>query len=85
MWPPNYWRRYKLPGLRRVVWVEKTFTRGLFRWFNPQPETTGGDVEQQLKLTPYPGDQDTPFGFDFAEALVLGDALFRSGSGHLVV
>ncbi|MEQ1636822.1 MAG: conjugative transfer ATPase [Methylococcales bacterium] len=44
----------------------------LFRWFNPNPETTEGDIDGLLRLAPYPGDQDMPFGFDFSESLMLG-------------
>ncbi|RLA05745.1 MAG: conjugative transfer ATPase [Gammaproteobacteria bacterium] len=44
----------------------------MFRWFNPNPETTEGDTGALLKNTPYPGDEDMPFGFAFAESLMLG-------------
>ena len=44
----------------------------LFRWFNPNPGTTDGDTEALLKLAPYPGDDELPFGYDFAEPLMLG-------------
>jgi|CXWL01.1.fsa_nt_gi conjugative transfer ATPase len=44
----------------------------LFRWFNPAPATTEGNVEQLLKMTPYPGHEALPFGYDFSEMLMLG-------------
>ncbi|MDD2761419.1 MAG: conjugative transfer ATPase [Methylomonas sp.] len=44
----------------------------LFRWFNPRPVITDGDTEALLKRAPYPGDNDMPFGHDFAERLMLG-------------
>lgn len=44
----------------------------LLRWFNPSPATTEGDTEALLKLAPYPGDEEMPFGYDFAESLMLG-------------
>jgi conjugative transfer ATPase len=44
----------------------------LFRWFNPNPMTTDGDTEALLQLAPYPGDDAMPFGYDFAESLMLG-------------
>ena len=40
----------------------------LIRWFNPAPESCGGDP---ANLPPYPGDEDLPFGRDFAEMLTL--------------
>lgn len=42
----------------------------MFRWFNPNPETTGGDTEALLKMSPYPGDDEMPYGFDFGESLM---------------
>ena len=44
----------------------------MFTWFNPNPETTQGDTESLLKLSPYPGDEDMPFGYDFSESFMLG-------------
>ena len=44
----------------------------MFRWFNPHPATTDGDTNTLLKLAPYPGDEDMPFGYAFAESLMLG-------------
>ncbi len=40
-------------------------------WFNPRPELTGGDQDKLLEVAPYPGDEDLPFGYDFAERLTL--------------
>jgi len=46
----------------------------LFRWFNPAPAWTGGDVERALQEAAYPGDdpEDRPYGYDLTESLVLG-------------
>jgi len=44
----------------------------MFRWFNPNPPETEGDTGALLKLSPYPGDEEMPFGHDFGETLVLG-------------
>ncbi len=44
----------------------------MFRWFNPHPLSTDGDINALLKLAPYPGDEDMPFGYAFAESLMLG-------------
>ena len=43
----------------------------LLPWFNPQPALTGGDPDKLLEVAPYPGDEDLPFGYDFAERLTL--------------
>ncbi|NOU22200.1 MAG: conjugative transfer ATPase [Methyloglobulus sp.] len=54
----------RLPG--------KAFHDWLFKWFNPKPETTGGDVEALLDLSPYPegGADDRPYGWDLSEQLM---------------
>jgi len=44
----------------------------MFRWFNPNPVTTEGDTDALLKIAPYPGDEEMPFGYAFAESLMLG-------------
>ena len=44
----------------------------MFQWFNPAPETTQGKTKELLKLSPYPGDEEMPFGYDFSESLMLG-------------
>ena len=41
----------------------------LVPWFNPRPEITEGDPEALLRIAPYPGDADLPFGRDLAELL----------------
>lgn len=44
----------------------------MFPWFNPNPETTQGDTQALLKLLPYRGDEDMPFGYDFSESFMMG-------------
>ncbi len=44
----------------------------MFQWFNPAPATTNGSAKDLLKMSPYPGDEEMPFGYDFAESLMLG-------------
>lgn len=44
----------------------------MFRWFNPQPAATDGDTDALLKIAPYPDDENMPFGYAFAESLMLG-------------
>lgn len=50
----------------------KALYNWLFRWFNPNPETTGGDTEAYLKLCPYPDDDPSsrPYGWDVSECLL---------------
>ena len=43
----------------------------LLKWFNPRPEISEGDPDRLLAVAPYPGDEDLPFGYDFAERLTL--------------
>ena len=48
----------------------KRFYEWLFRWFNPNPAQTNGNVDQLLSQLPYSGDHDLPYGHDFAENLL---------------
>jgi conjugative transfer ATPase len=43
----------------------------LVRWFNPSPAATQGDVDRLLALAPYPGDDQLPYGYDFAQAMLF--------------
>ena len=43
----------------------------LLPWFNPKPEVADGDTDKLLEVAPYPGDENLPFGYDFAERLTL--------------
>ncbi|MEW8015094.1 MAG: conjugative transfer ATPase [Candidatus Sedimenticola endophacoides] len=43
----------------------------LLRWFNPAPAVCDGDPTRLGEIAPYPGDEDLPFGRDFAEMLTL--------------
>lgn len=47
----------------------KTYYEWLLKWFNPRPELTDGDRRKFLELASYPGDDDLPYGDDFAESL----------------
>ncbi len=55
-------------GTRSVRVNGRMFYDWLFRWFNPRPDATGGDVDKLLSQLPYP-ENDLPYGNDFAEAL----------------
>lgn len=49
----------------------QAFYRWLLNWFNPNPPLADGNPEALLQLAPYPGDDNVPFGYDFAEQLTL--------------
>jgi len=49
----------------------KDFYEWLLPWFNPRPGIAPDSVAQLLRLAPYPGDEDLPFGRDFADLLLL--------------
>lgn len=42
----------------------------MFKWFNPNPFATDGNVEKFLEMAAYPGDEDLPIGYDLSELLV---------------
>jgi conjugative transfer ATPase len=43
----------------------------LLPWFNPRPAVTNGSSDGLLDIAPYPGDTHMPFGYEFAEQLLL--------------
>ena len=49
----------------------QAFYEWLLSWFNPNPSVTNNNPESLLQLAPYPGDDNLPFGYDFAEQLTL--------------
>ncbi len=58
----------------------KALYEWLLPWFNPRPAITGGDPDRLLEAAPYPGDTDMPFGYEFAEQLVLTTPRTRQGA-----
>jgi len=54
----------------------------MFKWFNPNPEATAGDVEEYLKMSPYPGSEDVPSGYDFSEMLMSTCPSSEEDTGH---
>ncbi len=44
----------------------------MLAWFNPAPIVTDGDPYKLQQIAPYPGDEEMPYGFDFAESMMLG-------------
>ncbi len=49
----------------------RNFYDWMLLWFNPRPEAGGDDPTGVLKMAPYPGDENLPFGSDLAESLTL--------------
>ena len=49
----------------------RAFYEWLLNWFNPKLSASENNPESLLQLAPYPGDDDFPFGYDFAEQLTL--------------
>jgi conjugative transfer ATPase len=54
----------------RVVDGEHVY-QWLIQWFNPKPPICDGDIDRLGDAAPYPGDDELPFGRDFAEILTL--------------
>lgn len=67
------WRRYR--GVDFYEWMVK--------WFNPKPALTGGDAAALLALAPYPGDDDLPYGRDFADMLLFAEPVADPKHGVL--
>ena len=57
-------------GIATRRWAGRDFYRWMLNWLNPKPPMTEGDARKFLNLAEYPGDEDLPFGHDFAESLL---------------
>ncbi|MEX2123881.1 MAG: conjugative transfer ATPase [Woeseia sp.] len=57
----------------------KEFYEWLLPWFNPAAAPAQGSIDQLLKMAPYPGDAEMPFGYDFAEQLTLSPPRSENG------
>jgi conjugative transfer ATPase len=59
-------------GIKLTRLSGSAFHDWLFKWFNPRPETTDGDVDALLALAPYPdvGSENRPYGWDLSEQLM---------------
>ena len=58
-------------GIRAKRGTGEDLYSWLLPWFNPKPEVADGDPDKLLEVAPYPGDENLPFGYDFAERLTL--------------
>lgn len=52
----------------------------LLPWFNPQPSAADGDARALADIAPYPGDTAMPFGYEFAEQLLLAEPTAGQGA-----
>lgn len=43
----------------------------MLAWLNPKPALAGGSVDQLKEIIPYPGNEDLPYGADFAKLLTI--------------
>ena len=58
-------------GVRTHRCTGKDFYEWLLPWFNPRPGIAPDSVAKLLQIAPYPGDEDLPFGRDFADLVLL--------------
>lgn len=69
------------------------FYRWMVLFLNPKPPLTGGDQWKLLDLAPFPGDEDLPYGRDFAGMLLRSrpradreaGVLYLDGCPHAIV
>lgn len=61
----------KQAGVVARRYTGRDFYEWMLPWFNPAPQFAPGGAAQLLKVAPYPGDEDIPFGRDFAETMTL--------------
>lgn len=68
-------------GVKAKRLTGEAFYEWMVRWFNPAPPMTEGNVDRLLDIAPYPGDENLPYGSDFAESLVFGMPYSDNGTG----
>lgn len=56
-------------GVQLIRVGGKVFYDWMLAWFNPRPPMTEGSRREFYELAGYPGEEDRPFGDDFAESL----------------
>ena len=67
-------------GIRASRADGKALYDWLLPWFNPQSAVTDGSAKAVLDVAPYPGDTNMPFGYEFAEQLLLSTPEARQGA-----
>ncbi|HHI71491.1 MAG TPA: conjugative transfer ATPase [Rhodobacteraceae bacterium] len=58
-------------GIQSTITDGRHFYEWLIKWFNPRPGVCDGDADRLGDVAPYPGDDELPFGHDFAAMLNL--------------
>lgn len=66
-------------GIRRCNGED--FWYWMLEWFNPNPAVSEGSVDKLKEMYPYPGDEDLPFGSDFAKSLTITQPQSDADSG----
>ena len=59
----------------------KRYYEWMFRWFNPRPAVSSGNVDSALDMFPYPGDNEVPVGRDFSALLNLSSPVSDTKEG----
>jgi conjugative transfer ATPase len=56
-------------GVKVLRYTGKDFYQWMLPWFNPAPRMGDGNPDTLVERSPYPGDHEMPFGYDFSEKL----------------
>ncbi len=80
-------------GIHAKRYEGEDFYNWMLKWFNPRPSCAEGNPKALVDIAPYPGDEDLPFGRDFAEMLCLcapeidpeRGVIYLDGEPHQVV
>lgn len=68
-------------GVKAIRYDGEAFYDWMVQWLNPRPAICDGDVRRLRSVAPYPGDDDIPFGRDFAELLTFSEPTVRRSAG----
>jgi conjugative transfer ATPase len=56
-------------GVKVKTCTGADFYSWMVKWFNPAPKIANENPDELLEMSPYPGDDAMPFGYDFSEKL----------------
>lgn len=74
---------FKTAGVGFCRYDGADFYDWMVKWFNPKPPLGDGDSAELIKLAPYPGDDDAPYGRDFSEMLFFQEPFSDQETGFL--
>lgn len=66
-------------GVERCVGED--FWYWMLEWLNPNPFVGGGKVDNLKEIMPYPGDDNLPYGADFAKSLTITEPESKADIG----